>query len=260
MQHDYYDRNTFFLVNVAIISLLLTIASFVLFIGFVSIGMDFGIFVLFMSIFSYIAFISSLVSLIVIILFHKRFKGLIYSILVLILISPLVVIQTEIFISSPKHREEMKKTHSTLYNMELLAKELEKYDQSHNGYLPDANQWCDILMKENPELTVENFRHPQVDLIKLKGKCHIAFNKELSGILFSSISPDTILLFEADGDWNLNGTTQLLRKPYGEKIFKRILTKDDKDYAYWDYEDAIRKFKSEFGQAKMYYEQPRWEP
>lgn len=259
MKKESYDRNTFFLAKIAIISFFLMIASIVLFCMLVSLGMDFGIFVLLAIIFSYAAFFLGLLSTIVIILFRCRYKGLVYSILAMVLSFPMAYLQTELFMS-PNPREKMKKTHTALYNMELLAKELEKYAQNHNGYLPNADNWCDVLMEQNQELTVENFRHPQVDLLKLKGKCHIAYNRALSGKLIADISPDTVLLFEADGDWNLNGTADLLNNRYGEALFASILLVDGSTHSYWFDKRAIRKFKSKFGKAYMYYEKPRWKP
>ena len=253
------NQNTFFLAKIAIIAFLLTIGSFALFFMLVSLGMDFGIFVLLAIIFSYVAFFSGLLSTITIILFHRRFKGLVYSILAMVLIFPMVYLQTEFFMS-PNPREKAKKANTALYNMELLAEELEKYAQNHGGYLPNADNWCDVLMKQNPELTVENFRHPQVDFLKLKGEYHIAFNRNLSGKLFADISPDTVLLFEADGDWNLNGTSPLLNRRYGEALFVNILLVDGSTNSYWFYKKAVRKFKSKFGRSYMYYENPRWHP
>ena len=259
MKKESYDQNTFFLAKIAIISFLLTIGLIALFCMLVSLGMDFGIFVLLAIIFSYTAFFLGLLSTIIIILFHRRFKGLVYSILAMVLSFPMVYLQTEFFMS-PNPREESKKTHTTLYNMELLAEKLEKYAQKHDGYLPNADDWCDVLMEENPELTVENFRHPMPDLLKLKGKCHIAFNRALSGKQFVDISPDTVLLFEADGDWNLNGTSSLLDSKHGETLFVRILFVDGSESSYWFDRKAVRKFKSKFGRSYMYYEKPRWEP
>jgi len=259
MKKESYDRNTFFLAKIAIISFLLMIGSFALFCMLVFLGMDFGIFVLLGIIFSYVAFFLGLLSTVIVILFRRRFKGLVYSILAMVLSFPMVYLQTEFFMS-PNPREKMKKTHIALYNMELLAEKLEKYSQNHGGYLPNADNWCDVLMKENPELTVENFRHPMPDLLKLKGKCHISFNRALSGKRFADISPDTVLLFEADGDWNLNGTSSLLNSKHGEKLFVRILFVDGSESSYWFDKKAVRKFKSKFGKSYMYYEKPRWQP
>jgi len=259
MRKENCNQNTFFLAKIAIISFLLTIGSIALFCMLVSLGMDFGIFVLLAIIFSYVAFFSGLLSTIIIILFHRRFKGLVYSILAMVLSFPMVYLQTEFFMS-PNPREEKKKTRIALYNMELLAKELEKYAQNHGGYLPNADNWCDVLMQQNPELTVENFRHPMPDLLNLKGECHIAFNSLLSGKPLVDISPDTVLLFEADGDWNLNGTTSVLNSRYRPKGFVRILFVDGSENAYWFYKKAVRKFKSKLGRSYMYYEKPRWQP
>lgn len=259
MKKESYERNKFFLAKIATLSFFLMLGSLALFCMLVSLGMDFGIFVLLFIIFSYAAFLLGLLSTIIIILFRRRFKGLVRSILVIVLAFPIVYLETEFFMG-PNPREEMKKTHTALYNMELLAKELEEYAKNHGGYLPDGDNWCDVLMKQNPELTVENFRHPMPDLLKLKGKCHIAFNSVLSGKRLADISADTVLLFEADGDWNLNGTTSVLNSRNEPKNCVKILFVDGSTASYWFYEGAVRRFKSEFGRSYMYYEKPRWEP
>ncbi len=259
MEQERNYKKTILLSIIAFVFWLLAVGSGILFCLLVSLGMDFGIFVLLSIIFFYVAFFLGLLSTIIIIFFHRRFKGLVYSIIAVALSLPMVYLQTEFFMS-PNPREEMKKTHTSLYNMELLADELEKYAQNHSGYLPNANNWCDVLMQQNPHLTVENFRYPMPDLLKLKGKCHIAFNRALSDKLFANISPNTVLLFEADGVWNLNGTSKLLDSKYGEKLFVRILFVDGSESSYWFDRKAVRKFKSKFGRSYMYYEKPRWQP
>jgi hypothetical protein len=105
------------------------------------------------------------------------------------------------------------KAYSTLYNLRLLDKSLIGYAKNNNGYLPDANQWCDLLMRYDKTLTRQNFKHP---LIK-EWECNIAFNKNLSCLKLSEIPKDTVLLFEADGGWNLSGDMDLLQKRYNNR-------------------------------------------
>jgi hypothetical protein len=260
MEQEIQCKEKSVLAKIAFISWLLGIGSIALFSFFVMLGMDFGILALLPIVFFPFALLAGVISIVEIIFFHRSLGSLVYSLLAIILSFPAVYIMTEFFMS-PNIREEKKKNCTVLYNMELLAKELKKYAKNHNGYLPDANNWCDALMKENPELTPGNFRHPQPDFIGLKGKCHIAFNKAIGGKLLKDISKDTVLLFEGDGDWNLNGTSDILNRGYGEKLFVRILFVDGSEDAYWFDKQAVRKFKSEFGgRASMYYEQPRWDP
>lgn len=73
------------------------------------------------------------------------------------------------------------------------------------GYLPVANHWSDLLLASNSALIREYFSSSYTGNIQST----VAFNKHLDGILFSEISQYTILLFEADGEWNLNGDKNL---------------------------------------------------
>jgi len=208
---------------------------------------------------SYAAGILSILAICIITIRRRVLKGYLYAILALILAAPFIILDYGIELQV-KVREKQKKEYTALYNMELLATELKKYAQSNDGNLPNAENWCDVLMAQNPELTTDNFRHPMAELLSLKGKCHIAFNSNLGGKRLSKISPDTVLLFEADGDFNLNGTAPLLRSRYNPKRFIRMLFVDGSTAEYWYKEKAIRRFKSELGGAYMYYEKPKWTP
>jgi len=260
MEQEIRYKEKSVLAKIAFISWLLGVGSLILFCFFVTLGMDFGVLALLPIVFFPFAFLTGVISVVIIIFFRRSPVSLVYSFLAIILSFPGVYIMTEFFMS-PNVREENKKKDTALYNMELLAKELKKYAKNHDGYLPNADNWCDALMEQNPELTLENFRNPQPDLLGLKGKCHIAFNRAIGGKLLKDISKNTVLLFEADGDWNLNGTADLLNSRYGEKHFVSILFVDGSESAYWFDKQEVRKFKNEFGgRASMYYEQPRWEP
>jgi len=92
----------------------------------------------------------------------------------------------------------------------------------------------------------------------LNGECHFAFNKNLSGLPMTDIPGDVVFLFEADGDWNLNGTHELLKTRYRERGCIWVLFADQTTANYWYYKKAIRKF--DLKGTYMYYEKPRWKP
>jgi energy-coupling factor transporter transmembrane protein EcfT len=258
MEQEIQCKEKSALAKIAFISWLLGAASLILFCFFVILGLDFGILALLPIIFFPFALLAGVISVVIILFFRRSLTSLVYSFLAIILSFPAVYIMMEFFMA-PNVREYKKKNYTALYNMELLAKELKKYAKNHNGYLPDANNWCDVLMKENPKLTPDNFKHPLPK--NLKGKYHIAFNRAIGGKRFKDISKNTVLLFESDGDWNLNGTSDLLRSRYPEELYIDMLFIDGSIYSYWFDKQAVRKFKSEFGgRASMYYEQPRWDP
>ena len=57
------------------------------------------------------------------------------------------------------------------------------------------------------------FKNPKIE----KGICHFAFNKNLSMVDINSVPNDVVMLFEANGDWNLNGDVELLEKARKER-------------------------------------------
>lgn len=207
------------------------------------------------------AAILGFLAIVVITVRHKVLKGYVYAFLAILLSSPFLYLDYGIKCQA-KVREQHKKEWSGLYNLELLGKELVKYAEDNGGRLPDANKWCDLLLEHNKNLTKENFKHPQPeifgDIFDFKGEIQFAYNKNLSGMRFRDIPDDVVLLFEADGDWNLNGTGELLQTRYSEKGFIYMLFVDLTTANYWYYKEAIRKFGPKG--TYMYYVKPRWSP
>ena len=115
-------------------------------------------------------------------------------------------------------------------------------------------------MEHNKELTEENFKHPQPEefagMLNFKGECQFAFNSNLSGMRLEDIPTDVVLLFEADGAWNLTGTSELLATRYREKGYIAILSVDQTTANYWYYMSAARMFTKDG--KHMYYVEPRW--
>ena len=196
-------------------------------------------------------------AIIFITLFPKRLKGYIRAVIVILLCSSFVGVDLTLA-RGMKMRGITEKENSSLYNLKLLGKELVKYTQNHNGFLPDADRWCDILMQQNAELTENNFKHPKPEMFYLIGECHFAFNKNLSGKHMADIPGDVTLLFESDGKWNLNGAGKLLAAKSDEQGYIRMLFIDQSIANYWYNKQAIRKF-APSGKS-MYYKKPRWFP
>jgi hypothetical protein len=102
-------------------------------------------------------------------------------------------------------RQKIEREHTLLYNMKLLRKSLQRYVKANDGYLPDANSWADSLMKEDPSLDLNSFRHPEDPDVR------VAYNVNLSGLKLSSIlTQDVALFFPAEGGHNLAGAQELL--------------------------------------------------
>jgi len=215
-----------------------------------------GILIVGSVLFAAIALILGVIALFVITNNRKQSKGYVHAIASILLSTPFVLMfLLSMFVA--RVRAEREKANTGLYNIHLLGEGLIEYAKDHNGYLPDANKWCDLLIENNNKLKKENFRFPRPDRFHLKGECHFAFNKNLSSMHFVDIPGDVVLLFEADGDWNLHGTEELLNTRSKEHYISLLLVNGTvKDY--WFNKKSIRSFDSTG--THMYYEKPRWKP
>lgn len=159
------------------------------------------------------AFVLSFVSLGAM-LITRNFSGITKSLLAIILSAlPLfIIVQVEL---TARARQKVVLVHSGLKTLEALDNTLRNYERT-NGHLPDADRWCDSLLEYDSSLSKESFIHPGAKVLKLKGECHFAFNKNLSGVKLSDAGPEAILLFWADGSWNLNGEAELLEPEIGK--------------------------------------------
>jgi len=247
--------------RIAIAAIMCVIAAIASAVLFVLIPVDCGFLIMATMRLFYAAIALSILAIIMITCRRKVLKGYIYAVLAIILCVPYLYFDYGIR-CQVKVREKRKREWTGLYNIELLGKELVKYAKDNGGRLPVADQWCDLLIEYNKNLTKENFRHPQPeifgDIFDFKGDCQFAFNKNLSGMRLADIPDDVILLFEADGPWNLNGTAELLKTRYREKGYIAMLFVDQSVRNYWYYKQSVRKFGPKG--AYMYYEKPRWQP
>ncbi|MHC4572784.1 MAG: hypothetical protein ACYS76_01410 [Planctomycetota bacterium] len=236
---------------------LAAIASQIMFVLCVATGMHCGLFVTGSIWFCHGAFFLGITSLAVIAIRNKQSKGYLYAIFAIVVSVPFLSVFYAVG-SVSRTRREREKTWTGQYNLRLLGKQLIEYAQDNADYLPTADQWCELLMEHNTKLTRDNFVHPKPHWYHLKGECHFAFNKNLSGMRLSDIPGNVVLVFEADGDWNLSGTSELLKTRYREKGYITIMYVNGDTADYWFYMKAVRKF--DRSGKMMYYEQPRWEP
>ena len=173
-------------------------------------------------------------------IYRKPLKGIIYILMAVLLSLPSVSFMTVATICVHQ-RTEFEKKYTAKYNMKILDKAISIYVKHHNGYLPDANNWGDELMKFAPNLSKDNFRHPEIkDAV-------IAFNENLSGKKLEDLPEDIVLFFVAYGSWNLSGGEELFNKRYNElnameytdedveekPVFPDVMLLDGKIVYYW---------------------------
>jgi hypothetical protein len=94
------------------------------------------------------------------------------------------------------------------------------YCNENGGRLPSAEQWADLLLEHDKQLSVDDFRYP-------RGKYGVfvfSLNRNIAGMRFADVSQDTVLVFECDGTWNLSGGPELVeskRRPIVPVSVKR---------------------------------------
>ena len=104
---------------------------------------------------------------------------------------PLVVSAIHIFSRTKKIAERV--ICST--NLKVLSTAMIVYMNDYDEQYPTQDQWCDLIMKEPDSFFVENdFCCP----LEPKGTFSYAINKYLYQIEPKEISPETVLLFEAN--------------------------------------------------------------
>jgi hypothetical protein len=83
-------------------------------------------------------------------------------------------------------------------NLKRINIAIAEYANGHSGKMPDAQVWADLITKQNKLIMEEDFMAPSE-----YGK--ICYNANLSNKLYSDLKGNTVTLFMARGDWNVNG-------------------------------------------------------
>jgi hypothetical protein len=93
-------------------------------------------------------------------------------------------------------------------NMKQLALGVRIYSGDNKDQFPPAATWCDAI--QNTVDSEKPFKCPGGDANQ---KCHYAFNAKLAGMDVAKAAPDTVLLFETSGGWNVSGGPELMPNP-----------------------------------------------
>ncbi|MGA9776777.1 MAG: DUF4190 domain-containing protein [Limisphaerales bacterium] len=100
-------------------------------------------------------------------------------------------------------------------NEKQLALAVKIYSDDHNGQLPPAATWCDAIKTSVGSEQV--FKCPAANS---SSRCDYAFNARLDGLDASKVAPNTVMIFESDGDWNANGGPEkMIGKPRHARVF-----------------------------------------
>ncbi|MHC4418577.1 MAG: hypothetical protein ACYSU6_08330 [Planctomycetota bacterium] len=137
-------------------------------------------------------------------------------------------------------------------NLSQIGLAVAAYAKDNDGYLPSADNWCDLLTEYYKELPEELLQCPAAET----GRCNYAFNKNLDALRLSDVPEDVVLVFEAykrrdhrtldTKGWNLTGTVELLHITSHPSQWCNILFADGRVRGY-DVQGLIK-------------DPPRWEP
>ena len=184
-----------------------------------------GYFVLTSLLLSHLAFLLGIIAIVVIAFNRSKSKGYWYAFLAIVLSIPFVLAMASgIFVGRARAEQEKISEGSG------IAMAIVEYAKDHNDYLPDANQWCDLLIEYHQKLPKDDFKYnPEKYKFKYdsskEGICNYAFNKNLSGLRLDDIPYNTVLIFESKGNWNLSGTEELFKKTPRKRQYVYIYTK-----------------------------------
>jgi prepilin-type processing-associated H-X9-DG protein len=84
---------------------------------------------------------------------------------------------------------------------------MKAYAKDHNDTYPQANNWCDVLIK-NYNVNPKQFRCPASDA--RAGQSSYAININIAGKKTSEVSPETVLLFETKPGVNPAGGPEMV--------------------------------------------------
>jgi hypothetical protein len=149
---------------------------------------------------SIVAFLFGIIILVWSLLRPNKIKGRMYAISTIVLFCIYVTFGLTIISRFVDHQGRR--------NLYRLESAMVQYAQNHEGCLPVADRWCDALLEDNHHLSKKSFSH-----FAMSGyQCNVAFNSNLSKRRLADVPGNVVLLFEADGGWNLNGSDKLLKK------------------------------------------------
>jgi hypothetical protein len=89
-------------------------------------------------------------------------------------------------------------------NMQNLTKALIAYADQNEGFLPVAENWCDILV-DRPGVKKSMFKCKEAD----DPSTAFSININVAGKNLAQLDPNMVMLFESDAGWNSSGGPEL---------------------------------------------------
>jgi len=116
-----------------------------------------------------------------------------------------------------------------------IGDEIMEYANNNNYHLPPAENWSDLLVHLDNDIYEDTF------MVAGYFENNFAFNKYISGKKVDGLPHNIVVIFEADGNYNLSGGSELIReKRAKDKYFLR--KKDIFIYVYFK-DGTIAKYR-----------------
>jgi prepilin-type processing-associated H-X9-DG protein len=90
-------------------------------------------------------------------------------------------------------------------NVKQLSLAVRMYAADNKDQYPPATNWCDTLQSQ---VGSTNPFHCPADFSG--GRCSYAFNARVGGAEVGNVDPNTVVIFEAKGGWNVSGGKELV--------------------------------------------------
>jgi prepilin-type processing-associated H-X9-DG protein len=131
--------------------------------------------------------------------------GICVSGFMLLICIPLMAIMAGMMLPALAKAKERAQTIQCVNNVKQLALAVRIYSTDHDEKFPPSSTWCDAIKTEAG--TEKIFKCPAA---KSNERCSYAFNSKLNGLNETNIAPDTVMIFETTGGWNVSGGRELM--------------------------------------------------
>lgn len=190
---------------------------------------------------SIVTIIAGIAALLVALLVSRQLKGCNIAIASVVVGSVVLIVLVPDLI----HAKRFNDIDRCMHRLQNLGKEITEYAKSHDGHLPVADNWCDLLMDNSKGLSRDSFSCPAYE----NGTCSYSFNTNLGGVRLADVSPHIVLLYESDSGWNSAGKGELQSTRHeggcnalfidgSVRLFHKSILDSLKDSYYWEIEDA----------------------
>lgn len=128
-----------------------------------------------------------------------------------------IIIFYTLFFSAYRRKQDIAAMANCNESLNDIRINIYKYTYNNNGYFPDCNQWCDLLIifaDASPGM----FKCYNSDAVI--GESSYAMNINLKGKKLSQIDPNTVIVFETNYGKGPNGRNVTVSTRYSYKVLK----------------------------------------